>query len=221
MKFAMTVVFLVATRGVSTGLLAADYGLGTLSEKGPADAVSEGVAATLGDKAIRVTRAPSQAVCDIWLCRDWTIEKDVEASGDVLYPFAPGQLVGVVRFARKSSDFRDQDIAAGVYTLRYAHQPIDGSHVGTSPTRDFLLLLPAANDRETIPLEYDRLTELSMEASGTAHPCLLSLQRKEGDEDVRHNVDRDWWIIRLEGRAARGGATKPMTIDIVIEGLGE
>ena len=42
-----------------------------------------------------------------------------------------------------TADFRDQGIPAGTYILRYSQQPVDGAHVGTSTTRDFLALLPA------------------------------------------------------------------------------
>ena len=89
----------------------------------------------------------------------------LKGKGDVIYPFSQGQMLGVIRYSRSGSDFRDQDIEAGVYTLRYAHQPVDGAHVGTSPTRDFLMLLNAEHDKVLKPASRDEMNEQSAEVA--------------------------------------------------------
>ncbi len=200
--------------------LGVDYRVEELAEPAPSDAVSADVAATLAPAGLRVFRGETRVICDIWLCQAWPVA-DFKAKGDVIYPLTPGQLIGVVRYARKASDFRDQDIADGVYTLRYSQQPVDGAHVGTSPTRDFLLLLPAAEDTKPAPIEYKPLTKLSAQAAGTTHPCLLSLQRVAGEDPVRHNEDRDWWLVRLKGKLTKGDESQPLELDLVVEGVAE
>ena len=52
-------------------------------------------------------------------------------------------------------------IKPGVYTLRYGVQPDNGDHLGVSPHRQFLLISPAADDRNPAPQGHDGTVELS------------------------------------------------------------
>ena len=205
---------------VSTQLDAADYRVEPLDESAPADEISADVAATLAPTGVRVVRGTKTTYCDIWLCKEWAAREDFKPTAALLYPFTPGQLVGVVRFARKGSDFRDQDIESGVYTLRYGQQPVDGSHVGTSLTRDFLLLLRAETDQSADTLDYSALAKRSAEAAGSSHPALLSMQRvaEEPAESpaIRHDEEHDWWIVGLAGKTK--GATG-LRIEFVVYGI--
>jgi len=204
---------------LSANLNAADYRVEPLDESAPADEISADVGATLASTGARVIRGTQTTFCDIWLCKQWATRADFEATAALLYPFTPGQLMGVVRFARKGSDYRDQDIESGVYTLRYAQQPVDGSHVGTSLTRDFLLLLQAETDESADILDYSSLAKRSAEAAGSSHPALLSMQRVADDAkslSVRHNEDHDWWIVALEGKTE---AAKGLLVEFVVSGV--
>jgi len=214
----LTFPFLVV--GFSLSLAAQDHRVEILEESVPADAVSEELLAKMESTGVRVIRGESRAICDVWWCKEWPVES-AEATGDVIYPFTTGQLLGVVRFPRRTSDFRDQQVDRGFYTLRYGKQPVDGAHVGTSPTRDFALLVPASDDKSLTAPDYDELVELSNKASGTTHPALLSLQRTEGDEAIRHISLRDWWLVRLEGKVRVGDETQPMPVDMVVVGKAE
>src|SRR5205823_8094515 len=138
------------------------------------------------------------------LAKEWPIAADAKTGGEILYPLTPGQLIGVIRYARKASDFREQDIPAGTYILRYAQQPVDGAHVGTSPTRDFLALLPAAKDRDPKTIGYKTLITISKETTGTAHPAILSLQKPAESGEalaVREESEKMWTIVRFAGKA--------------------
>ena len=202
-----------------TSVQGADYRVEPLDESAPVDEVSENVAATLAPTGARVIRGTATTFCDIWLCKQWATEADFKPTSALLYPFTPGQLMGVVRFARKGSDYRDQDIESGVYTLRYSQQPVDGSHVGTSLTRDFLLLLRAESDESADVLDYSELAKQSAEAAGSGHPALLSMQRIAEDAkplSMRHNEDHDWWIVGLEGKTKDG---KSLLVEFVIYGV--
>ncbi len=204
---------------VPASVQAADYRVEPLDESAPADEVSADIAATLAATGARVIRGKSTTFCDIWLCKQWDTQDDFEPTSALLYPFTPGQLMGVVRFARKGSDYRDQDIESGVYTLRYAQQPVDGSHVGTSLTRDFLLLLRAESDKSAAVLDYSQLAEQSAEAAGSSHPALLSMQRVAEDAkpmSMRHNEDHDWWIVGLAGKSK---SAKSLLVEFVVSGV--
>lgn len=211
---------LVLAGWLTAAVLGDEYQVEALPEPAPADEISAEIAATLAPTGTRVLRDSSREVCDIWLCKSWEVPK-FEPGRDLLYPFQPGQLIGVVRYARRGADFRDQDVGKGVYTLRYAQQPVDGAHVGTSITRDFLLLLPAESDRDPAPPDYRQLTESSAEVAGSSHPALLSLQKVEGDGGpltIREDEEKEWWIVRLQGKAQSGQMTRDLKLDLVVIG---
>ncbi len=196
-----------------------DYRIESVNEPASADGLAPAIAAELSQQAVRVYRR-GRPLFDIWLCRQLSVPS-LQVPADVLFPFQPGQLVGVIRVHRKTTDIRSQDIEAGTYTLRFGLQPVDGAHVGTSPTRDFLLLLPLARDTQPGLLEYKQLTEWSAEVAGTSHPCLLSLQRATGDEPVRQLEDRGWWLVRLELPVVHEGKPHRLAADLVVEGQAE
>lgn len=202
---------------------AAEHKIVPLDEPPPADEISAEIAGLLRPTGVRVVRGQSRTICDVWLCKEWPLASDKKPTGDVIYPFQPGQLVGVARYPKKASDFRDQDIADGVYTLRYGQQPVDGAHVGTSPTRDFLLLLKASEDKSAATLEYKPLTKTSAQAAASAHPLLLSLQRPaeppaEKTPSIRHDESKEWWIVTLEGQVKAGSDAKAQRFDLVVVG---
>lgn len=200
---------------------AVDYSVKPLEEGPPRDELSAEVAGLIQDQGVRVVRGAATTYCDIWFCKTLPTVEGFKATSELLYPFTPGQLVGVARFARKGADFRDQDIDPGVYTLRYAQQPVDGAHVGTSPTRDFLLLSKAEADKMPAVLDYKSLTQNSAEAAGSSHPAMICLQTVAPDvaefPSIRHDEQHDWWIAAVRTPAQAGG--KPLAMGIVVVGL--
>ena len=200
---------------------AAEHRIESLEEPVPTDQISTEIANSLASEGISVFRGSTRRICDIWLCKQWSV-KSFDTGSDTNYPFVPGQLIGVARYVRKGSDFRDQDIGKGVYTLRYAQQPVDGAHVGTSPTRDFLLLAEASKDRSPVVLDYETLTQNSAEAAGSSHPCLLSLQRlNDGSKaipSIHKLTNNEWWVVRMQSQAKVSGDTKNLKVDLVVVG---
>jgi len=182
--------------------------------------VAPEIAALLNPTGYKVAKG-GQVLCEIWLAKEWPIAGDAKTGPEILYPLTVGQLIGVAKYARKANDFRDQDIPAGAYIIRYAQQPVDGAHVGTSPTRDFFTLLPATKDRDPKTLDYKTLTAISKETTGTAHPAILSLQKAaDGGEplSVRQNTEKEWTIVRFVGKAKQGSAVKDLLIELVVVG---
>ena len=206
---------------VAVPLSAAEHRVEKLNEAAPKEGISKEIAATLSPTGVRVIRGTSRTVCDIWLCKQWDL-KTLKAEGEILYPFQPGQLIGVVRYPRRGSDFRDQQVDKGVYTLRYGHQPVDGNHVGTSVTRDFVMLVAVDKDKKPALFAYKPLVERSSEASDSGHPALLSLQEVSGGKDqvpsIRHMDEMDWWIVRLQGKAKLKDKLQPIKLDLVVVG---
>ncbi len=200
--------------------LAADYTLEAVEEK-PDDVASE-IAETLNPAGVRI-KGPRRALVDIWLVKELAVKEGFTPNLDVKYPLTPGQIVGVIQVPRRSelSDFRGQEIEPGTYTLRYGQQPMDGNHIGTSATLDFLLALPADDDKSTAPISVEDLFAHSAEASGTTHPAIFSLLPVEGDikeAEVVYDESHEFWILQLVATAKE---TKvPMRLVIVGESEG-
>lgn len=205
----------------ATTALAIDYRVEKLDEPAPADEVSKEVAAQLQPTGVSVIRGESRVLCQIWLAKEWGARSG-DPGDQILYPFQMGQLIGVVRYVNKGADFRDQDIGKGTYTMRYALQPVDGAHVGTSPTRDFLLLVSAAKDKSPALVGDRQLIPLSAEAAESSHPAMLAMQRIDGETgtlpSIREDEEREWWVVRLSSNAKRDGAVKPLAFDLVVVG---
>jgi hypothetical protein len=219
--FRLTAVLVIAC-AACLPVAAQDYRVAKVETTAPADAVSPEIAALLQPTGFKLTKGESRTVCEIWLCKEWPSAADAKTSAEVIYPLTLGQLMGVIRYPRKATDFRDQEIAAGVYTLRYGQQPVDGAHVGTSPTRDFLVVVPAAKDKNPAVLDYKALVAGGKETSGANHPAILSLQRPGDSKEplaVREVAENEWAIVRFTGKTKAGDAIKDLAIEAVLVGV--
>ena len=207
----------VVVLGGQVALAEGDLSVEASKEAPPADVLVEEIAAEIAPTGYKVVDGDKKLVCEIWLAKNWTLKPGFQPSLSILYPLEPGSLVGVLRFTRKGTDFRGQDIARGVYTLRYANQPEDGNHVGTFETRDFLVMLPAAADTSLKTLPDTDLFKVSAEAAGSTHPAIMPLLKAEEGKDaaVRHLADQEWWALHVLGTDAKGGKHP---LDVIVQG---
>lgn len=141
-----------------------------LTDKPPAD-LSAGVLSRLVPAAKVVV---GEATLEIWLVN--TLES---SGGSGWSTVESGTLVGAMRITGNFKEIRGKAVKAGVYTLRYGQQPQNGDHLGISPFREFLLISPAAIDKDPKVLGFDGVVALSKEVIGTAHPASLSLDPPE------------------------------------------
>jgi hypothetical protein len=86
-----------------------------------------------------------------------------------------GTLIGATKLDADVRDIRGHLMKAGVYTLRYGIQPATDDHFGVSPFRDFLLLSPAAVDKDPAAVSHDALVDLSKQTLGIKHPAVWSI----------------------------------------------
>ena len=191
----------------------------------PSENLAKEVAELLSHDCVKVIRGTKRTVCEIWLCKEWPVKASFKPNDEVLYPFEMGQLIGVVRYRRKGNDFRDQEISKGIYTLRYGQQPVDGNHEGTSPSRDFLCLVQAEQDKSADPIGKDEMLKLSAEAAQSNHPAILCLPKTptqaKRNPVIGHDEERDWWILYLAGVQTSDGKSQTLPLNVVIVGKGE
>ena len=165
-------------------------------------------------------KSGTRTICELWLAKKWEIDPKFKASKERLYPFQPGQLIGLVHYNRKYLDFRKQTVPSGWYTVRFELQPIDGNHEGTSITRDFLLLVNIQQDDAEKKWEDKSLFKASAESIGTTHPAMLSLQpATDGNMSaIVHNSDKDFQILHLIGNGNAEEKVQATPMDFVVAG---
>ena len=159
--------------------------------------VPEQVRHSLQENGYRLSLDDPKPACELWLRKSVPAQAKKDAEG-VAYPqLAESTLVGVVHFPQAASDFRGQQVPAGFYTLRYALIPDDGNHLGVSPNRDFLLLIPAPSDSDpSAAFKFQELVTMSAKTVGAKHPSALSLP--PADKPSTGTVardDQDHWIF--------------------------
>ena len=202
-----------------------DDGKLTAIEKAPTG-VAEKMAAALSVKGQQI-EAGGATIGSVWLVKQLDAKPDFKPTLAVKYPLTPGQLVGAIEIVKKSefTDFRGQDVAAGVYTLRYGQQPVDGNHVGTSDLADFLLAIPAKLDTDPALLKMsEAMHKLSAKTAGSNHPAIFSLLPPKADEKIpalTHDTGKHFWILSLTADGKAGDAAIKIPLRVVIVGVSE
>ena len=204
---------------VSLAALAVDGGkvesIGALADQSAPEAVRK----ALAPNGYRITLADGSVACEVWF-RATVPSGKTDASGAVYTMLPEGALIGVITFPKAISDFRGQSIKAGTYSFRYEVHPTDGNHMGISPIRDFLLLVPVAADANPeTNLKFEDLVKLSAKASGTNHPAALSLASPDASAAAPSVTtdEHNHTIFAAKIKTAKG----EMPIAFIVKGVAE
>ena len=128
-------------------------------------------------------------------------------------------LVGAIRFAKATTHFRGQAVKPGTYTLRYAVHPADGNHLGISPIRDFLALVPVAMDQNPdAQPKFEELMKMSAKVAGTNHPGVISLVQAEGGSAPKLDQEGSHVIFSAKIKTQPGG---DLPIAFIVKGIAE
>jgi hypothetical protein len=182
----------------------------------PPDLPSQ-LAVLLGSPGVRVTNASGGAFVEVWPAKNVPASSGGTGGADAVYPsLGVGTLVGVLHFVQPGSDFRGQAIKPGYYTMRYAHLPQDGNHMGVNPYPDFVLLSPASADTQAgQTLKLEDLIQLSRQASGTAHPAVMSLVPVKAGGSLPSVVQDDQGRQILQMKWSLQGQETPVALVVV------
>lgn len=206
---------LLLTLAVATAAGAAGPGAGLEPTGPPPSGVPATVAAAVAQEGLGLT-LEGEAVWELWLRPELPAPETEPAFGQAFGALSRGGLVGVIRLPVAWSDYMGTRIGPGLYTLRYLVQPVDGAHMGVSLHRDFLLLVPAADDggpEETYG--FDELVALSRKATGTNHPAVLALFPVDGAEELPAVVDNEL------GQPTLAVQVGEVTLGLVVRGQGD
>jgi hypothetical protein len=194
-----------------------------LSKQSPPASLSPEIAATLGAESYRISDEQGKAFADLWFRKGLpATSKPVGPQGTVQFPFLEeSQLLGVIQFVAEGHDYRDQTIAKGVYTLRYGLQPVNGDHLGVSPYRDYVLLLPASKDRTLATIPRKQFETQSAESAGSSHPAvfLMTLPPSSSNPSAAsmvHDEEKNTWKVVIPLNLAVKGTPTPVSYPVAI-----
>jgi len=192
------------------------------TELQPPEQLKPAIRELLDSKAVQVFDGKGQPYCAIWF-RKVVPSKAAEeqVKNGLTYRELPQTTVmGAIRFDKAAKDYRDQDVPAGVYTLRLAYQPQDGDHMGTAPYPEFCLL--GSPDADTKPdlMEPKALHDMSAKTLGGNHPGVLLLFPNPPSEMEPKLTDQGMghWVVRQSLKVEAAGKQATMGIGLAVVG---
>lgn len=194
----------------------------SVAKADPPAAVAKDIRAALDPMAV-VLKEDGAAKLTLWFRADIPSGATAEqvANGLTYRELGEGTLVGVVKLEKAFTDFRKQEIPAGVYTMRLAVQPDIGDHKETAPHQDFCLLVPADADKLLEPVEVKELIPLSLKATGADHPAVVLLFPHFGKDGEPKLVTKDGGVsvVQLRRAVAAGDRKSTVGFGVVVAGF--
>jgi hypothetical protein len=188
--------------------------------------VAEPFAKLLAAGGVRVVAPDGKTRAELWWRAALPLEAKAAEGSFELGRVASGTFVGILRAPGTTADYRDQAIDAGVYALRYFHQPADANHLGTSDSRDFLILTSLKEEQSPDPVTTkEKLLELSVPISPSDHALVLYVTKASDPAPadgaariVKRGESDDWALeLALTGQVA-GAAVETLRLALVVEG---
>ena len=161
------------------------------------ESIPEAARALLGQEGVSV-QSGDTAVVSFWM-RSAPFDGEPASGFGIRFDNIPeGAFLGVLEFPQRGSDFREQAVPPGLYTLRFGLHPEDGNHMGVAASRDFALLSPVDKDLDVAKnYDFDGIVELSADV-GNPHPTVARLELPEADEGPNlWENDYENWVLDL------------------------
>ena len=194
-----------------------------VAEKEPPAKVGETIKQVLQAKAVQVLEE-GKPVFQFWLRSETPVKNAPESESSALKALDEVSLIGVAAVGEGRRDYKDSEIPAGTYTMRFGLQPQDGDHLGTSDYPYFLVLIPVASDAELDAItKYRPMVRASSKAAPSGHPIVLSLRPASGEASKTPEITtpaNEHKAVRLELPVKAAGSAEGAKIpfDLVVEG---
>lgn len=164
-----------------------------------------------------------KTVLEFWLAKEVALQAKPASAATALDAVKPATVLGAVAVPAARRDYRDDEVPAGTYTMRFAMQPQDGNHSGSAEFGYFGVLVPAKLDPKPDSIkDYKELMKASSKETSTDHPMVLSLRPVASTEGVAMKLNTpapEHKSVRVKV-PARGPETKEIAFEIVVEGKG-
>src|SRR5204863_6501495 len=116
-----------------------------VSDKEPPKELDGSIRTTLQSRAIQLLEGDKPAY-EFWFRNEIPLPTKPASSEKALDAVKQATLLGAVSVPKALRDYRDNELAAGIYTMRFVLQPQDGNHLGTAEFAYFVALIPAKLD---------------------------------------------------------------------------
>ena len=191
------------------------------ADKEPPKEISEAIRQTLQSKAVQVLDGDKPAF-EFWFAREIPLKSKPASLAAALDSIEMAGLLGAVSVSTPTRDYRDDELPAGVYTMRFALQPQDGDHSGSTDYTYFAVLVPAKLDAAPDALTtYKAVVKASAKGGSTEHPHVMSLRpatSEAGDQPQIKEPKPEHKSILLKLPAKAGGAKTSLTFEFVCDG---
>ncbi len=168
----------------------------------PPEELDPAIRQALTQTGQKILKSDGSVYCELWLRASAPSGPPTSEQNVSLTTVPHGALLGAIRFHARGQDRRGQPIAAGVYTLRFSLFPPDGNHQGVAPQRDFLLMVPAGEDKDlNATPSYAQVVAMSKKTTKGGHPAILSLWKDDSGHapGLVQEGESDWVLYTKIG----------------------
>ena len=191
------------------------------TDKEPPPELGGAIRETLPARDVQVLNADKSAF-EFWFVKELRLKSKPASLAKALDSLEPATLLGAVSVSSSTRDYRDDELPAGVYTMRFALQPQDGNHSGSTDYNYFAVLVPARLDPAPDALTtYKAVVKASAKETSTEHPHVMSLRpatAEAGDQPQIKEPVPEHKSILLKLPAKAGDEKTSLTLELVCEG---
>jgi hypothetical protein len=212
----MIVVWLAASPALGSELVL------NVADKEPPQAFDASIREVLQPKAVQLLDG-DQPVYEFWFRKTVPLKGKPESAEDALKSVTEATLLAAAVVTKSQRDYRDDQLYADTYTVRFSLQPQDGNHLGTAEFPYFVALVPVKLDKSLDAItSYKELVDASSQETATDHPIIMSLRpvgEVKGDYPRLHQPAPDHKSILVKLPAQAGGESAELVFNLVYEGV--
>ena len=195
-----------------------------VAEKEPPRELDASIRALLQRNTVELLEG-DKPLYEFWFVNELPLQAKPASTAKALDAVKQTTLLGAVNVPADQRDYRDDELRAGVYTMRFALQPQDGNHLGTAEFLYFAVLISPKHDTKPDGItEYKPLVKASSRETSTDHPVILSLRpASSGDGELPKLAEPapEHKSVRVKVPAKAGDEKTSLVFEIVYEGKGK
>ena len=202
---------------------AADFTLKVI-DKEPPKAIDESIRSKLQPRCAQLLDGEKPAF-EFWFNAELPLQSKPTSLAKALDAVSQTTLLGAVSVVGAHRDYKDNELAEGIYTMRLGLQPQDGDHLGTADFLYFAVLVPAKIDVKLDGLTtYKALTKASSKGTASNHPVILSLRPATSEEGVMPKLldpalDLKAVRVKIPAKVSGEGEKTKLVFDLIYSGM--
>lgn len=193
-----------------------------VADREPPAAIDASIRKGLQTKVVQILQ-DGKPIYEFWFASVIPLRSKPASTAKSLDTIKDAALLGAVSIVSARRDYRDDELAAGVYTMRFALQPEDGNHLGTAEFSYFAVLVSSKLDTKPDGItDFKTLVKASAKTASGDHPMILSLRpatSESGEPKINEPApEHKSVLVRVPGQAGEEKAS--LLFEVVVEGKG-